>query len=395
MIPRTPVALDRRRIPLRLLIGDRGEEAPFDAALLLSVVEQRPVMREHRAHALLQQLGVDALDLRGVRHVTVGELRERAIAAKARDEAIEIPAQVREARRHGPRDVACRPGRKGDVEIEIDVAHERGSERIDDRVADSAVRDLRDEGRHRRQREGIPMDPGMRGARGGDFRLESGVGNEGDAGAVEVAPFRGFVAVPVVDQHGLGAGHARRPQHGIALRFGACRVHVRRHGGLARRGRRRRPVKPAGADMRLAVGNARNHLRRRVGNGELERELLLGGKLAGEVHVESGKRAVRPDKIERGSRPEQHDELLGFLGRGEGSDATMMGWQQRDADREGNARQEQQVAARETQFRSRDVGGSGTTNEEACDYSDSREWLLRVDSKAAHIAACRRSAVGR
>ncbi len=92
-----------------------------------------------------------------------------------------------------------------------------------------------------------------------------------------------------------------------------------------------------------------------------------------------------PGKVEGGSRPDQDDELLRFLGRAEQGSGAAKDRQQRDARREGNARQEQQVAARKMQFRSRGVGGSGTTNDDASDYSDRRERFragARRDSKA-------------
>ena len=42
---------------------------------------------------------------------------------------------------------------------------------------------------------------------------------------------------------------------------------------------RQRPIEPAGTDVRLAVGDGGDHLRRGVGHGEPQRKLLLGGEL--------------------------------------------------------------------------------------------------------------------
>ena len=174
------------------------------------------VLRQHRAHALLQHAGVDALDLARVRQVAVGEAGERAVASQTRSrarKAVELLPQIVEARRHGPGDLALAAGGKRDLEVEVDVARERGGERADDRVADGAVRNLGDERGDGRQRQRFPADARMRVARGGDLGLEARIRDERDGLAVEIAPVRRLVAVAVVDQHRLGGRDAGRPQH--------------------------------------------------------------------------------------------------------------------------------------------------------------------------------------
>ena len=194
----------RGRVPLRFLVGDGGEEPPLDAALFLRVVEERPVLRKHGAHSLLQHFGVDALDLLRIRHVAIGEAGERPVAPELQDEPVEVAAQVGEAGRHRPGDVPLRARRKGDIEIEVDVAGERGRERAHDRVADRAVRNLRDESPPPTAGRAIPLDARMGNACGGNLVFESRIRHERDGGAVEITPIRGFEAVPVVDHHGFG-----------------------------------------------------------------------------------------------------------------------------------------------------------------------------------------------
>ena len=161
--------------------------------------------------------------------------------------------------------------------------------------------------------------PGWASARGGDFVLESRVGDKRHGRAFEIAPVRGLVAVAVVDQHRFGGGDAGRPQH-VGRHRGGTRAAAAsgRRGRLARRGRRQRPIESAGADVRLALGDGGNHLGRGVGQRELERKFLFGGELPGEIDVESGERAVRSGKVERGARPDEDDELAELAGRRQG-----------------------------------------------------------------------------
>ncbi len=53
----------RDRIPLRFLVRDRGEQAPFDAAFRLRFDERLAPFGQRRADALLEYAGVDSLDL--------------------------------------------------------------------------------------------------------------------------------------------------------------------------------------------------------------------------------------------------------------------------------------------------------------------------------------------
>jgi len=67
--------------------------------------------------------------------------------------------------------------------------------------------------------------------------------------------------------------------------------------------------------VRFTLGDGRDHLRRRIGHREPQRNLLLGGELPREVDVKAGQRAIRPRKIDDGTGMDQHDELLRLLGR--------------------------------------------------------------------------------
>ncbi len=229
---------------------------------------------------------------------------------KPQDEPVELLAQVGEARRHRPRNVALGARRKGDIEVEVDVAGERGCERAHDRVADGAVRNLGDESGDRGQRERLPFDSRMSAARDGDFVVESCIGEERDRRALEVAPFRGLVAVAVVDQHRLRGGDAGRPRYfggrrartgrGVArnapvgIGRGVRRTDgIRRRGRPSRAGRRQRAVEAAGADVRIALGDGGDHLGGGFGQGEPQRQFLLGGEPAREVDVDSGQCTIR------------------------------------------------------------------------------------------------------
>ena len=204
-----------------------------------------------------------------------------------------------ETRRHDPGDLAFSAGGKRDLEVEVDVARERGGERADDRVADGAVRNLRDERGDGRQRQRFPADARMRVARGGDVGLEARIRDERDGLAIEIAPVRRLVAVAVVDQHRLGGRDSGRPQHvGRRLargRFagfaGAAAAAVSVEDG----GRYNPPAPMCASPLAIAAITcaAESASANRSGN------FFSAAKLAGEVDVESGEVAVGPGKVER------------------------------------------------------------------------------------------------
>src|SRR6185503_5806679 len=86
-------------IPLRLLVGDRREEAPFDAGLRLGVVEERAVLRQRLVDAVAEDPRVDALDVARA-EVALGVARERAVGAQAAEELVDRRAELGMVRRH-------------------------------------------------------------------------------------------------------------------------------------------------------------------------------------------------------------------------------------------------------------------------------------------------------
>ncbi len=180
----------RVRVPLRLLIGDRGEQAPFDAGLLLHVVEERAPLRQLGAHVLLQRAGIDALELARVRHVALDQPADRPVALRAGEKAVEVVAKPREPRRHRPRQLALHAQRKRDLVIDVDAARGGRGQRSHDRVIDGAVGNLRDQPGGRRQVERPELDARMRGAHVRDVGGQSARVDVGNAGPVEIAPAR-------------------------------------------------------------------------------------------------------------------------------------------------------------------------------------------------------------
>ena len=180
----------RLRVPLRFLVRDGGEQPPLDAARLLGVLEQRPVLRQQRPDAFLQDAGVRPRDLARVCEVALGEAGERAVAARAGEEGVELGGERGEPVRDHPCELARGARREPDVEIEVDVARQRRLVRGDERVARDAVADLRDQRVGRRQDQRFPADLRMGAADRVELVGEAGAVEVGDRGARKVAPGR-------------------------------------------------------------------------------------------------------------------------------------------------------------------------------------------------------------
>ena len=195
-------------------------------------LEHRPPLRQHRADAARgSPLASTRWNARVSRHVAFGQPRDRPVALRRGEEAVELVAAAR-GNRGGTTHAISRlaPTREGDVVVEVDVARDGRGERADDRVADRRRRTTcGDQARRRRQiqRRGSARPdappPAPRPPASSARALEIG-----DGFAVEIAPARRLEAVAVVDQHRLDAVVA-----GVQSTFGGP------HRLRARRRRRR------------------------------------------------------------------------------------------------------------------------------------------------------------
>ncbi len=100
-----PGLADGERIPLRFLVGERREQPPLDARCRLRVLEQPAVLRQHGADALLEDAGVDALDM----PACARNSGRRCVRASRRDGRRRSIGRGRRA----ARDASARPPRPG------------------------------------------------------------------------------------------------------------------------------------------------------------------------------------------------------------------------------------------------------------------------------------------
>jgi len=300
----------RARIPLRLLVGDRREQAPVDAGRLLRGDEHGLPGGERGAHALHEHFGVEAPDLAARREIALDEPGERTVAAHAREERVELVREAGVPAPDRPGELALRAERERDVDVEVDVASERGVDRGDDRVVDLALVDGREQRIGRRRLHRHPSDLGMVAPDQREHALDARGLDVRDLGAGQVPESARPVAVAGVNDDGFGGFVAGRPQE-------------RRADADLLRGRLRVEwtVEPADADVRLARDDPVDQ-RARVGHRhDGQRQSALAGEPLDQVVVEALDRAVGAGEPAPGARPDRDDERLRLVRRGQLGDA--------------------------------------------------------------------------
>jgi len=309
------------RVPSGLLVGDRREQAPFDAVVVLRRHEQRFPLGQRALDAFGEDARVDATDFAARREVALRQSCDRAVAVHACEEGVEVPCEFGMPSADRPGEFALRAERERDLDVEIDVAPDRGVVRTHDGAGHATLVDQRQQSVRGRQVPGLPANLRMRPAHLRERGLDARGGDVRDVRSGEVAPVARAKAVAGAEQHRLRRLVAGRPQERGALRAGVAR---RLAGGRA--------VQAADPDVRLACGDALEKSAR-VGDGDDgERKLPLAGEALDQVVVESLRLAVGSGKPASRTRTHGHDQCLRVVGRREFGDVAG-GNERRDGER--------------------------------------------------------------
>jgi len=84
----------RQRVPFRLLVGQRGDQAPVDAGQVLRRLEMAPPLRQPGLRVVDEARDAFTVDALDVAEVAVVQSRQRAVGVGAGDEGVGLGAQA-------------------------------------------------------------------------------------------------------------------------------------------------------------------------------------------------------------------------------------------------------------------------------------------------------------